>query len=95
VLLSETLKTKEPAVKLSAIMTDIGGNFVYLLDKGNKVLRQPVQLGGVVREFNIIKKGLKAGDVVVISGTNKVRPGMQVKPVFADSVDKDKKKTDK
>jgi RND family efflux transporter MFP subunit len=93
VLISELLKKKEPAVKLSAIMTDIGGNFVYRLDKDNKVVRQPVELGGVVRNLNIIKKGLQPGDIVIISGTNKVRPGMRVKPVLSDQAEKAEKKT--
>jgi RND family efflux transporter MFP subunit len=95
VLLSEQLKKKEPAVKLSAIMTDVGGNYVYLLDKDKKVVRRPVELGGVVCDLNIIKKGLEPGDVVIISGTNKVRPGMPVNPVFAGQAKKDEKKNSK
>ncbi len=95
VLLSEVLEKKVPAVKLSAILTDVSGNYVYLLGKDNKVVRRPVELGGVVRDLNIVKKGLSPGDVVIVSGTNKVRPGMQVKPVNANRPEKDEKKTKK
>jgi len=83
VLLSETLKKKIMGVKLSAVLTDNSGNFVYIVDKDNKVVRRNVQLGDVIGNLNIIRSGLNKGDMVIISGVSKVRPGSLVKPLQA------------
>lgn len=85
VLLSETLQKKLTGVKLSAVLTDNNGNFVYVVGKDNKVIRRNVLLGDVVGSLNIIKKGLDPGEMVVVSGISKVRPGSMVTPVKADS----------
>ena len=81
VLLSELLSDKLLGVKLTAALTDKKGNYVFVVDKDNKVQRRDVELGDVVEDQNIVKKGLKADDLVIVDGTHKVRPGDTVKPV--------------
>ena len=68
-------------MKLTAALTDKKGNYVFVVDKDNKVQRRDVELGDVVEDQNIVKKGLKADDLVIVDGTHKVRPGDTVKPV--------------
>lgn len=95
VLLSERFAKKKTAVKLPAILTDVNGNYVYALDKDNAVVRRPVKLGGVARDLSIVEEGLKPGDVVIVSGTNKVRPGARVNPINENELKNDKKKTER
>jgi len=70
------------SVPLSAVMIDGNGAYVYTLDAKNTVSRRNVVTGGVVKGAQIIKAGLKAGDMVVTDGTHKVRPGSTVNPIF-------------
>ena len=54
------------------------GMYVFVIDKNNKVSLRGVEVGDWYKEYWIIKRGLSSGDVVVVSGTNKVNPGAQV-----------------
>ena len=77
---------KMPAVPLTAILNDKQGSYVYVIGPENRALRRNVTLGPVIGVFQLVSKGLKAGETVITGGTNKVMfPGMPVKPVFADS----------
>lgn len=62
---------------------------VYVVDKNNQVQLKTVDLGdNVLNNMVIVKQepnGLQAGDRVIISGNNKVMPGMTVDPVIQDS----------
>ena len=44
--------------------------------------------GAVVGNDQFILKGLKAGETVICGGTNKVFPGMPVKPVFVKKAER-------
>lgn len=85
VLLSELLKDRLLGVKLTAVLTDNKGNYVFVVDKQNKVQRRDVTLGDVVDDLNIVKNGLKMDDMVITDGTHKVQPDTVVKPVRAGS----------
>jgi RND family efflux transporter MFP subunit len=63
-----------------AIGTDQTQNFVLAVGADNKVEYRPVQLGRSIRGLRIVNKGLKAGDVIVVNGLQRVRPGMPVTP---------------
>jgi RND family efflux transporter MFP subunit len=63
-----------------AIGTDQTQNFVLAVGADNKVEYRPVQLGRSIRGLRIVNKGLKAGDVIVVNGLQRVRPGMLVTP---------------
>ena len=47
--------------------------------KGDKVEQRLIQVGINDRQFVEVKEGLKAGDRVIVTGLQKVRPGAQVK----------------
>lgn len=55
------------------------GMYVFVIDKNNVVSLRGVEVGEWYKEYWIIKQGLNSGDVVVVSGTNKVDPGATVK----------------
>lgn len=61
-----------------AINTDQSDKFVYVVDADDKAQRQNVTLGTRQGRLRVIKKGLAAGDRVIISGGLLVRPGEQV-----------------
>lgn len=52
---------------------------VFALDGSGKVERRVVELGSRVGSHWLVRKGLKAGDKVLVDGIQKVRPGMVVK----------------
>lgn len=62
------------------ILTDKGGS-VFVVDAEGKAVSRPVQLGQAVGDAWIIESGLKAGDVVIASNLQKLRPGAPVKIV--------------
>lgn len=72
-----------------AIGTDLDTKFVLTIDKNNTVKRQSVVLGGQYSGLRIIKQGLQAGDKIVISGLQRLRPGTQVtqaiKPMISEA----------
>jgi multidrug efflux pump subunit AcrA (membrane-fusion protein) len=51
-----------------------------VLDTDNKVSYRGVELGRSLDGLRIVRKGLKPGDIVVVSGLQRVRPGMAVSP---------------
>jgi RND family efflux transporter MFP subunit len=63
-----------------AIGTDQNHRFVLALGADNKLEYRPVQLGPVIDGLRVVRDGLKQGDVIVVSGLQRVRPGMQVQP---------------
>lgn len=82
VKLSRKLAVPTPAVKLSAMMTDDKGNYIYIVDKEGKAELRRVKPGTVIGSMQLIESGVKPGETVVVDGTHKVRPGGKVVPVF-------------
>ncbi len=62
-----------------AINTDQNTKFVYIVNAESKVERRPVQLGTISHGLRVIQSGLVGTEKVVVSGVQKVRPGMTVK----------------
>lgn len=63
-----------------AVMTDQDKRYVWVLGPGNQVQWREVRLGGPVNGLREVVDGLKAGERVVLSGLQRVRPGAQVAP---------------
>jgi RND family efflux transporter MFP subunit len=61
-----------------AVGTDLDKRYVYVLGKDNKVEYRVVQLGPVIDDLRIVRSGLNAGDLIVINGLQRIRPGAQV-----------------
>lgn len=67
-----------PAVKLSCIMYDEAGPFVYVVDSANKVAKRPVVLGSMLPDKQFVVSGLKKGELVITDGNHKAMPGQEV-----------------
>jgi RND family efflux transporter MFP subunit len=63
-----------------AIGTDQTQTFVLVLGAGNKLEYRPVELGRALQGLRIVRKGLKAGDVIIVNGLQRVKPGIEVTP---------------
>ena len=61
-----------------AIGTDLGKRFVFVVDGQGVVQYRSVETGRLVDGLRIVEQGLAAGDVVVVNGLQRVRPGVNV-----------------
>jgi RND family efflux transporter MFP subunit len=68
-----------------ALGTDQGQKFVYVVDPQNKIQYRSVQIGKQQGTQRVILKGIEAGDRIVVSGLQRVRPGALVEPKLADA----------
>jgi RND family efflux transporter MFP subunit len=63
-----------------AVNTDQNRKYVFLVGAGNKIEYRGIELGRISGGLRIVRKGLKAGDVIVVDGAERVHPGVVVKP---------------
>jgi len=62
-------------------VTELQGSYqVAVVGDDNKVSLRPVKVGEKVDKLWIINDGLKAGERVVVEGTQKIKPGVTVNP---------------
>ncbi len=66
-------------VKDSAVGSDQGRPFVWVVEAGEKAAMRPVTLGPLVDGLRVVRTGLKAEDRVIVNGQMAVRAGAQVK----------------
>lgn len=64
----------------AAILSDQQGNYVWVIGDGNKAEARRVQLGQSSPETAIVSSGIKEGEIVVVDGVQRVRPGAVVNP---------------
>lgn len=79
-------KSEEEEVLLvpqQSIGTDQNKKYVYIVDKGNKIVYREVSLGKEYSSQRIVLQGLEPGDRVIINGIQHVRAGELVKPIEA------------
>ena len=76
-------KTDAVVVNERALGTDIGGKYLLLVDKDNRVERRPVQIGRQVDNMRVITSGLSAEERYILKGMQFVFPGMEVNPQMA------------
>ena len=61
-----------------AVGTDLGKRFVFVVNKDHAIEYRVVTLGPIVDGLRVVKTGLKPGDLVVVNGLQRVRPGAKV-----------------
>ena len=61
-----------------ALQSDQGRKYVYVVNDKDEVVYRKVQLGQAIHGLREIKDGLAEGERVVVSGMQRVRPGVQV-----------------
>ena len=67
-------------VPQQALMSDVNGTYVMVVNKDNKVEQKYITLGSVMGENQVVKSGLKGDEKVIVQGLQKVAPGMTVNP---------------
>jgi RND family efflux transporter MFP subunit len=74
------LSGRHPVVLVSerSLATDQAQKYVMTVTPTNTVAYQAVTLGPVIDGLRVIRTGVQAGERVVVSGLQKVRPGMPV-----------------
>jgi len=60
-----------------------GKNFVWVIGSDNKAAQRPVKVGQQVGESLLILENLKASERIVVEGLQKLRDGVEVKPMTA------------
>ncbi len=81
--LSKKINHKVPAVKLSALLNDNQGSYIYVVGPDNVVERRPITVGPMVNNMQTVLSGVTPGEIVIVDGTHKVRPGSPITPVEA------------
>jgi RND family efflux transporter MFP subunit len=64
----------------TAVGTEQNRKFVLSLDAENKARPKYVTLGAFVGGLRVVTSGLASGDVIIVNGLMRVRPGMTVTP---------------
>ena len=85
VMLSRKAERKYPAIRLSGLLNDQHGSYVFVVGPNNIVERRQVKLGSMIGNYQIITDGVKPGETVIVDGTHKAHPGAPVTPVASES----------
>jgi membrane fusion protein (multidrug efflux system) len=72
---------EEPVVPASALLRTRDGEQVYVVGADNRVQQRSIKTGVQVGTGYAVTSGLQSGEIVIVSGVQKVKPGMEVKPV--------------
>ncbi|HWC88860.1 MAG TPA: efflux RND transporter periplasmic adaptor subunit [Pirellulales bacterium] len=65
-----------------ALGTDQGQKFLYVVTAQDEIAYRPVEVGKVHDRQRVIIQGLAADERVVVTGLQRVRPGIKVKPTM-------------
>jgi RND family efflux transporter MFP subunit len=66
-----------------AVGTDLDRRFVLVVTADKKVESRTVVLGPLVDGLRVVRKGLDAGELIIVNGLQRVRPGMPVNATVA------------
>jgi membrane fusion protein (multidrug efflux system) len=78
VTLSTKIGVQMPAITPTALLQDIQGPYVWVLDKDGIASRRTIARGDLKGDWLVVEKGLKPGERIVTQGAHKVRKGMKV-----------------
>lgn len=82
-------KYEATLIQDKAVGTDQDRKFVYLLGADSTVQYRAVRLGRVIDGLRVVESGLNAGDMIVVNGLQRVRPGSKVAPAVVPMVSAD------
>ncbi len=80
VLLQGVMPIEAIGIPRAAVLSDQQGDYVWVVGDGNKAEQRRIQLGQSTPETAVISSGLKEGEMVVVDGVQRVRPGAVVNP---------------
>ena len=85
VLLSRKQARVMPMIPQAAVLEDREGRYVLVVDAQNQVEQRRVKTGVISGQLWAIESGLAAGEMVIVQGVQKVRPGQTVKTTTVDA----------
>ncbi|MGF6649329.1 multidrug efflux system membrane fusion protein [Paraburkholderia sp. GAS82] len=65
----------------TAVGTDLGDQFVYVVGPDSKIIYRKVSTGPVFAGLRVVESGIQPGERVVVDGLQHVQPGMVVLPI--------------
>jgi RND family efflux transporter MFP subunit len=68
-------------IRDGAVGTDLDKRYVFVVNQDHAVEYRAVTVGPVLDGLRVVRSGLQPGDLVVVNGLQRVRPGMKVDPV--------------
>jgi membrane fusion protein (multidrug efflux system) len=80
VILEDSKPTEALTIPRAAVLTDQGGDYVYVVGDDNRATQRRIKLGQSVPPNAAVLDGLKDGEKVVVDGIQRVRPGQPVSP---------------
>ncbi len=83
-MIESPMKDEALLVPQSAVQEDQQGRFVMVLTAENKVQKRLVELGDRFGINWLVISGLEEGEMIVVDGLQKIRPGIEVKAVEQD-----------
>jgi membrane fusion protein, multidrug efflux system len=81
VTLKGAMRPNTILVPQRAVQQSQAGHYVYIVNAEGKTEQRMVEIGDWIGNNWIIESGLSSGDIVVVEGTIKIQPGVQVKTV--------------
>jgi len=64
-----------------AVGTDLDKRYVYVVGSEGTIEYRTVQLGPIIDGLRIVRGGLKPGELIVVNGLQRIRPGVRIDPV--------------
>lgn len=74
---------RQPVIPAGAVIQTKDGQQVYVVGPGNRVALRAIKTGSQMGTDFVVDAGLKEGEIVVVSGIQKIKPGMVVAPTTA------------
>lgn len=85
VILDDAEPVEALMVPRAAVLSDLGGDYVYVVDGDNRARQQRITLGQSTPTSAVVLNGLSAGENVIVDGVQRVRAGQPVSPSPAAS----------
>jgi RND family efflux transporter MFP subunit len=80
---------KASLINDKAVGTDQSKKFVLVVGDDNKAQYREVKLGPLIDGLRVVKDGLKGGEMIVVNGLQRVKPGDMVTPQTVDMLNPD------
>ncbi len=92
VIASSTIPRKVIVAPQSAVSDSTQGYYVWFIDKEGKAQMKGVKVSDQIEQNWVIEEGLEAGDVIIVSGIQSLKPGIKVKIAEKETGEEIKKK---
>lgn len=79
VLISRSQPVKRPVVPQAAVLEDREGRYVFVVDDQHRAQQRRIETAEMLDTVWAVKNGLEPGELVVVQGIQKVKPGQKVK----------------